>query len=171
LADQGVDREPTRHKGPAVTAIERRGERSVVAERIRDDEVAERLSRAVEAGRLEREARDVARSILDTTSDLKAAIAERDAERTRSLDGIRQDARAAWLEARSTHAPANESGASHDRSLDLTGDLAAARRASREQWLAQRNATHESTEPITGTGQAAEKPPRRLILPDDDLSK
>jgi MobA/MobL family len=34
LEAQGVDREPTVHKGHVVTAIERRGERAYVAERI-----------------------------------------------------------------------------------------------------------------------------------------
>jgi len=172
LVDQGLDREPTRHKGPAISAIERRGERVRVTERIRDDEVVERLRLAAEAGRLERESQALARSILDTTADLKAAMAARDAERTRSLEDIRRDARASWLAARASQVDAtDQSASSRNRSLDLTGNLAAARQSGREQWLAQRNAPHESTEPVTGEGQGAEKPARQLILPDDDLAK
>ena len=42
LDAQGIDREPTYHKGPAVTAIERRGEEARIVERMRED-VGERL--------------------------------------------------------------------------------------------------------------------------------
>ena len=45
VAGEGEVREPTFHKGPAVTAIERRAERSFVAERTRE-EVTERLRAA-----------------------------------------------------------------------------------------------------------------------------
>ena len=57
LDAQGIDREPTSHKGPAVTAIERRGEQARVSERIRED-ITERLRVAAELGRLERESND-----------------------------------------------------------------------------------------------------------------
>ena len=71
LDAQGVDREPTYHKGPAVTAIERRGEETRVVERMRED-IGERLQLAAERGRLERESNELARSIVDTTADLQA---------------------------------------------------------------------------------------------------
>jgi hypothetical protein len=68
LEAQGVlDREPTYHKGPAVTAIERRGEATRVTERVRED-VGERLQLAAERGRLERESNELARSIIDAES-------------------------------------------------------------------------------------------------------
>ena len=70
LDAQGVDREPTYHKGPAVTAIERRGEETRVVERMRED-IGERLALAAERGRLERESHELARSIIVTTADLK----------------------------------------------------------------------------------------------------
>ena len=60
LDAQGIDREPTSHKGPAVTAIERRGEQARVSERIRED-ITERLRVAAELGRLERESNELAR--------------------------------------------------------------------------------------------------------------
>ena len=78
LEAQGIDREPTRHLGPAATGYERRtGEPS----RKRLDfeaEVADRLTRAKEAGELERQGRQIDRGILDLSGDLEAAKRERD---------------------------------------------------------------------------------------------
>lgn len=78
LEAQGIDREPTRHLGPAATGYERRtGEPS----RKRMDyeaEVADRLARAKEAGELERQGRQIDRGILDLSGDLEAARQERD---------------------------------------------------------------------------------------------
>lgn len=169
LADQGIDRDPTYHKGPAVTAIERRGEVAHVTHRC-IAEATERLELAAEIGCLERESTALARSIIDTTTKLDAAIAERKAERPRSLEQIRQDARTAWLNSRSNDVtPASVHA---ERSLDLSGDLAAARRDAREQWLENRAGLEPptpGTEPPVGQGTG--KQPPRLILPDDDLAK
>ena len=78
LEAQGIDREPTRHLGPAATGYERRtGEPS----RKRMDfeaEIAERLARAKEAGELERQSRQSDRLILDLSGDLETAKQERD---------------------------------------------------------------------------------------------
>ncbi len=78
LEAQGIDREPTQHLGPAATGYERRtGEPS----RKRLDfeaEVADRLTRAKEAGELERQGRQIDRGILDLSGDLEAAKRERD---------------------------------------------------------------------------------------------
>ena len=89
LKEQGVDREPTRHLGPAASGYERRtGEPS----RKRLDfeaEVAERLARAQAAGELERASRQIDRSILDLSGDLEAAKAERlQAEQERARAGM-----------------------------------------------------------------------------------
>jgi ATP-dependent exoDNAse (exonuclease V) alpha subunit len=83
LEAQGVDREPTRHKGPAVTAMERRGVQTQVGARLtleQQQEIQARLERAAELGRLEREHTVLARSILDLSGDLAAAKRERDAQ-------------------------------------------------------------------------------------------
>ena len=88
LDAQGIDREPTYHKGPAVTAIERRGEETRIVERMRED-IGERLQLAAERGRLERESNELARSIIVATADLKLAIAARDIERTSPARGTR----------------------------------------------------------------------------------
>ena len=89
LEAQGIDREPTRHLGPAASGYERRtGEPS----RKRLDfeaEVAERLARAHAAGELERASRQIDRSILDLSGDLEAAKAERlQAEQERARAGM-----------------------------------------------------------------------------------
>lgn len=78
LEAQGVEREPTRHLGPAAVGYERRtGESS--AKRIEQQRVAaERLARAKEAGELERQSRQVEQSIIDLSGDLDAAKRERD---------------------------------------------------------------------------------------------
>jgi hypothetical protein len=89
LAAQGIDREPTSHLGPAVSGMERRGMVTEVGKRIEAEALAaaqQRLERAAELGRLEREAAQVQRSILDLSGDLKAARAQRDQGRESGLD-------------------------------------------------------------------------------------
>jgi ATP-dependent exoDNAse (exonuclease V) alpha subunit len=171
LEAQGEMREPTYHKGPAVTAIERRGERTQVAERMRED-VNERLRMAAELGRLERESKDLARSIVDTTTELRTALAEREVERSRSMDHIRSDARAKWL---ATHSDRNGSGPERsppvERSLDLSGNMESARRDAREAWLAERMNPPSLPSPEATEGDGREKDAPRIILPDDDLAR
>ena len=85
LKEQGIERTPTRHLGPAATGYERRtGEPS----RKRLDferEAAERLVLAKEAGELERQSQQAERSILDLSGNLQAAKAERDRQPTPDL--------------------------------------------------------------------------------------
>lgn len=169
LEAQGVDRDPTWHKGPAVTAIERRAESSFVAGRMRED-VMQRLEAAAERGRLERESRDLARSIVDTTSDLKAALVDRDEARSRSLEEIRRQSQAAWLAARERPGSVPTAGRSHDTTLDLSGDLAAARRDAREAWLAQRTAARQPAVTPEADKDADRSPPR-IFLPESDFAK
>jgi ATP-dependent exoDNAse (exonuclease V) alpha subunit len=78
LKEQGIDREPTVHLGPAASGYERRtGEPS--DKRIQQErEASDRIAKAKEAGQLERDSRQLDRSIIDLSGDLKAAIAERD---------------------------------------------------------------------------------------------
>jgi ATP-dependent exoDNAse (exonuclease V) alpha subunit len=170
LAEQGTPREPTFHKGPAVTALERRAERAFVSERARE-EVTERLRAAVELGRLERESQHLARSIIDTTTQLQAALATRAVERVRSLEDIRRDAQAAWLASREPAATSPPQPGADHRPMDLSGDLAAARRDAREQWLALRERERESAGQAPPAGQEAKRDAPRLIVPDDDRAR
>ena len=79
LEAQGIDREPTRHLGPAASGYERRtGEPS----RKRLDfeaEAAERLARAQKAGEMERQRAAVEKSIIDLSADIEAAKRDRQA--------------------------------------------------------------------------------------------
>ncbi|WP_312283629.1 MobQ family relaxase [Candidatus Igneacidithiobacillus taiwanensis] len=78
LEAQGIEREPTRHLGPAATGYERR-EKQPSDRRIQlEQEAAERLARAKELGELERASREQEQTIIDLSGDIKAAIAERD---------------------------------------------------------------------------------------------
>ena len=72
LKDQGIDREPTSHMGPAVAAMERRGVKTEVGKRI-EDEVGDRLARARAEGDKERELAQANRSVIDLSGDLAAA--------------------------------------------------------------------------------------------------
>jgi hypothetical protein len=76
--ERGIEAEPTRHLGPAAAGLERRtGEKSQKRTGWEQNAV-DRLARAQELGRLERERAAVVGSIIDLTGDLKAAITERD---------------------------------------------------------------------------------------------
>lgn len=72
LKDQGIEREPTSHMGPAVAAMERRGVKTEVGKRI-EDEVADRLACARAEGDKERELAQANRSVIDLSGDLAAA--------------------------------------------------------------------------------------------------
>jgi hypothetical protein len=170
LEEQGIDREPTRHKGLAISAMERRGEYVVVSERLRE-EANERLALAAELGRLERESRELKRSIIDTSTALERAIAERNAERSRSVEQIREDARTAWLAARAEQNAGPSISSEQKPRIELSIDLAAARRAAREQWLAQRSGREPAMGTFPPNAATEEKPASRLVLPDDDLAK
>lgn len=88
LKDQGIEREPTRHLGPAASGYERRtGEPSWKRQEF-EREAAERLARAKAVGELERQGRKADRSILDLSGDLNAAKAERDRQRVPDMKQI-----------------------------------------------------------------------------------
>jgi len=83
LAAQGIERPATTHLGPAVTAMQRRKMRPHV-ERLVDTEIADRLIAAVALGK---EARAIGQALIDTETELQAAIAER--ERMREATAAR----------------------------------------------------------------------------------
>lgn len=81
LEAQGIEREPTVHLGPAVSAMQRRGMETEVGRRLEREALEagqRRLERAVELGKLERETRELSASILDVSGDLQAAKRERE---------------------------------------------------------------------------------------------
>ena len=107
LEDQGLEREPTWHKGPAITAMERRGIEPEVSWRVQE-EADERLAAAADAGRLERESQPRMEPILELETDLAAAIRARDLELHESL---RRQAELATMQWRSRQ-PQPEQGRS-----------------------------------------------------------
>lgn len=102
LDAQGLEREPTHHKGPAITALERRGLEPEVSRRIawqHQEEAQARLERAAETGRLERESAALGRSILALDTDLAAARATRDRQAAATPSPrTSQEAAIAWRE-------------------------------------------------------------------------
>ena len=78
LEMQGIDREPTIHLGPAATGYERRTGLPSQKRMQHEREAQERLTLAKELGELERQSRELDRSIIDLSNDLAAAKAERD---------------------------------------------------------------------------------------------
>lgn len=94
-----LDREPTKHLGVAATALERKGQSTDLGEFNR------RIAEAAEAGRLQQESKLLDQSILDLSTDLAAALKERDRlkelQRSVQPDGelaleVRRKAREAW---------------------------------------------------------------------------
>jgi ATP-dependent exoDNAse (exonuclease V) alpha subunit len=80
LQEQGIDREPQSHLGPAVSGMERRGMETEVGKRISWEMQAAaqaRLERAAEIGKLAREREQLQLSSLDLSGDLKLAKEER----------------------------------------------------------------------------------------------
>ena len=80
LQEQGIDREPQSHLGPAVSSMERRGMETEVGKRISWEMQAAaqaRLERAAEIGKLAREREQLQLSTLDLSGDLKLAKEER----------------------------------------------------------------------------------------------
>jgi len=98
LRDQGIEREPTHHRGPAITGILERGEHSHVAERWQH-EANERWALAREAAELEREHKALQSDIIDVSKDLVAALRERDRakEPTLTLEEQREQSGRNWL--------------------------------------------------------------------------
>lgn len=99
LADQGIDREPTQHRGPAIDGMQRRGADSFVLQR----QAAERLERAAKAGELERSQRQTEGLILDLSSSLSVAKAEQKKQVAQQRPAVAdldagKAAAAAWFE-------------------------------------------------------------------------
>ena len=83
LAEQGQDREPTRHLGPTATAIERRTGQPSRKRQDYEQDATERLARAKAAGELERQGKAADASIISLSSDIEAAKRERAEQQAR----------------------------------------------------------------------------------------
>ncbi len=123
LKDQGVERAPTEHLGPQLTAMQRRGAATEVGWRV-EHEATQRLALAAELGRLKRESATIERSILDVSTDLTAAL------RTRTLEPER--ARTPSTAIARPEFPRPEPTPASGSQLDLSQDLAAAKASAAE---------------------------------------
>jgi ATP-dependent exoDNAse (exonuclease V) alpha subunit len=89
LEAQGIEREPTTHLGPAVSGMERRGIETEVGRRL-DREALEaaqqRLEKAAEWAKVERESRELTASIIDVSGNLEGAKRERDWRLARAIE-------------------------------------------------------------------------------------
>jgi len=130
LKDQGIDREPTTHLGPAVSGMQRRGMETEVGARIQAEAQA-RLERAAELGRLERESAAIGQSILVLDGDIRSALQARDAQQrsttpdrtaARDPDAARSAARERWLEYREGKGTGEDKGAEPTRGKDKGRD-------------------------------------------------
>lgn len=124
LEAQGIERAPTLHKGPLLTALERRGIEPKVARRLeqeRAQEVQARLERAAELGRLEREQADVGRTILVLSTDIAAARRDRDRGKQSELQQWREEARRAREAAKDRFKDARDREPVRDRRKDRDG--------------------------------------------------
>jgi ATP-dependent exoDNAse (exonuclease V) alpha subunit len=98
LAAQGVDRQPTIHRGVAVTGLIRRGVTSTVERRLEWQEqqrILQKLEAAKATGALDRQRRRLDGGLLQLNTDVHAARRARDANRT--IDGAQAKSREAWL--------------------------------------------------------------------------
>ncbi len=153
LAVQGIGREPTVHLGPAVSGMERRGIETEVGKRLdrealgrgavgreAQEAAQQRLEKAAELGRVEREVRALAASIIDVTGNLEGARRERDLmlakarepSRPTTLDGLQREGRERWLGMRAGQKA--KEPARTGRSLDEE------RRQAAERWREYRRA-------------------------------
>lgn len=151
LERQGIEREPTSHLGPSVSALERRGIETEVGRRLKREglEAAQqRLERAAELGKIERERRELSVSILDVSGDIAAAKHERDMALVlsprRSLEELQKEGREKWLAMRAERL-AKDGAPEQGRSLEEE------RKRSVERWLEYRR------DQALGKGRAPEK--------------
>ncbi|HEY4214480.1 MAG TPA: MobQ family relaxase [Steroidobacteraceae bacterium] len=123
LENQGIEREPTWHKGPAITAMERRGIECEVSWRIQE-EANERLAVAAEAGVADRREPDLSQQIVDTETELAAALHERNVEWEARLTRQAHEALARWEASRKPKPPEHtrSAGTEHEVGGDRARD-------------------------------------------------
>jgi hypothetical protein len=175
LQEQGIDREPQSHLGPAVSGMERRGIETEVGKRISWEMQAaaqERLERAAELGKIERERAQVERSILDLSGDVGSARRGREGAPSSAAElstpaakptvaEIQAEGRRLWLQERERQAKAN-----------APTTLEEIRRQGREEWLKLRAemARGEEAPATPAASPSVEKPLSLEPQPDEPKS-
>jgi len=118
LAAQGIDREPVLNLPRGLQELERRGERSEVAERLRaehETRVRARLERSAGAGQSQRAERRID-SDRNALAEAAAPIARGVSSGRETLEEIRREARETWLKSRQS-SPSIDAAAARTRSL------------------------------------------------------
>lgn len=124
LKAQGIEREPTSHLGPTVSALHRRGMESEVGRRIAAEQrlaAQQRIERLQQIQRLERERRQIGQSIRDVSADL--AMAQRDLvvhQPSLNVENIRKKAREEWLALRAERLATEQAPAAAEKSPEKT---------------------------------------------------
>ena len=124
LKAQGIEREPTSHLGPTVSALHRRGMESEVGRRIAAEQrlaAQQRSERLQQIQQLERERREIGQSIRDVSADL--AMAQRDLivhQPSLSVENIRKKAREEWLALRAERLATEQTPAAAEKSPEKT---------------------------------------------------
>lgn len=138
LEAQGIDRAPTKHMGPAVSGLVRRGADSEVAQRM-GEEANARLFAAQEIGRIERELAESDRSILDLSGDLAKAKADRDRNRPKA-----EDLEKGKAEARQAYKRFKAEQAAQAEAAKLKAEQEAERESQRQRQETQRKPTRDT---------------------------
>ncbi|MEO7205664.1 MAG: MobQ family relaxase [Steroidobacteraceae bacterium] len=165
LQEQGIDRMPTSHLGPAVSAMERRGIETEVGKRISLEMASERLAQAAELGRIQRDREQVQRSILDLSGDLKAAHKERTAGQSSAAElspgttrptanEVQAESRKRWLQERELA-----------KQSDPPKSLEELRRQGREDWLTLRADMAKGLSPAPAKSTERSIEPQRQTTP------
>ncbi|MDP9014743.1 MAG: MobA/MobL family protein [Pseudomonadota bacterium] len=176
LEAQGIEREPQSHLGPAVSGMERRGIETEVGKRLDAEALAaaqQRLERAAELGKIERERAQLERSILDLSGDLQSAKRERErqvseplATKPQSVQEIQRQAREAWLALRAEQraaelaaeqTPQKAAEKTREPARESTLTLDEQRAESVRRWLEYRQNPEQNLDPPT-RGQEHEGP-------------
>ena len=191
LEAQGIEREPTTHLGPAVASMERRGIATEVGKRLELESLAaaqQRLEKAAEFGRLEREGLVIERSMLDLSGDLEGAKRERDLQLLRqtqiagagplSIDELQKQGREKWLAMRAEQQAAGRSPEqSAEKAADKTLEPGQGRPLTIDEARAQaveRWAEYRRTHPLDNArslepDQGREKGPEKDLRPSKGL--
>jgi ATP-dependent exoDNAse (exonuclease V) alpha subunit len=180
LAAQGIEREPTVHLGPAVSGMERRGIETEVGKRL-DREALEaaqqRLEKAAELGKVERESRELTASIIDVSGNIEAAKRERELvrapetakERTpvQSLEELQKEGRERWLAMRAARlakeqAPEKVPEKTIEKTPEASRSLDEERQQAAERWREYRRNLEQPGAP---------ERPREREGPEKDLDR
>ncbi|MBE9610907.1 MobQ family relaxase [Chitinilyticum piscinae] len=154
-AERGLDEVPGQHFGPAIAGMLRRGATSDVAERIRAEQVEALLTRAKEAGELERQAKAIDRTILDLSGSLEAAKAER-----AQVDQAKQSAAAGMADFRAQFEAHKQAEAGKQQARDAFEQFKAdqQRRIEQAREAEQRNAAELARQRQIEEAKQAAKP-------------